>query len=214
MAKSFYQCATAALMMIACVCCNGAYADIVIDVGNHTLLPNTAGQQIDILISSDPGDPLTSGLNLNVQIGDGNGAELEPVFNGTEGSDIGAWVVTGTIFEGELPFGFAPIASFPSLIQAGIITGSGADVVANGILASLLIDTTGFNVAGSFNLSLANNSSGLPDTEILGPTGEAGAIPAVTINNGSINIAAVPEPAAVSLIVLGLLGVVVRRRRS
>ena len=211
MAKIFNKCAAAVLLMIVCVCCDGAFADIVIDVGSHTLLPNTAGQQIDILISSDAGDSLTSGINLNVQIGDGNGSGAEPVFSGTQGT-VEAWVVSGTIFENEAPSGAAPLMGFPSLVEAGALSNS--NIVANGVLASLLIDTTGFGTPGSFNLSLANNSSGLPDTQVLGPVGTNGSVLGVTINNGSINIAAVPEPAAVTLLALGILGMIARRRRS
>lgn len=214
MGKLFSQCAIAALLTIVPVFCNCTYADIVIEVGDHTLLANTAGQQVDILVSSAMGDPQISGINLHAEIGDGTGSGAEPVFNGAQGSQE-ALVLSGTIFDGELPSGQSPATGAPSVTDAAIVPSS--NIVPNGVLISLLIDTTVFGTPGaSYDLNLAGHTTaGLTDTELLGPVGAATPV-AVTINNGSINIAAsaVPEPTAVTLLALGAIGMTARRRRS
>src|SRR5712691_5403409 len=59
----------------------------VITVGDHTLLPNTANQVIEIRVT---GDSQVTGLNVRAQIGDGTGVMPEPVFNGASFSG-GIW---------------------------------------------------------------------------------------------------------------------------
>ncbi len=187
-----------------------AAAEIVVSVGSNDVLANTANQQIDILISSDPGDPDLSGMNLRVTIGDGLGPMLEPVFQGAEGS-LDGFSVTGSIFDvpGAVESGEGPVNGAPSLINGGVTTPT--NVNANGVLISLFVDTTGFFDVGSFDLVFSNV---LGDTELLGPIGSATPLPGVVFENGTINItAAVPEPSG--MVVLGALACVglVRRRR-
>ncbi len=101
------------------------------------------------------------------------------------------------------------VTFFAALWQAGSATSSGT-VAANGVLATLYIDTTGF-LQGVWTLSLANT--------IGGPTDWAGSIfngeevPNPTMIDGSIII--FPEPGATFTAILAtavLVGVAVRRR--
>lgn len=182
------------LLLVAVTClptvaiCRNVRAEIVVDVGMHQLLPDTGGQPIDIFIrSTDPiADPFISGLNLNVEIGDGTGSESEPVFQGMEGTRDGI-DFSGSIFAGNPASGSGPANRFPQLVSAGIVSEGNLDP--NGILVSLLIDTTGFSDLGqTFDLRLGDHLSPFPiDTQILGPLGNAFPIQ-VTINNGLLAI--------------------------
>ncbi len=49
---------------------SAAHASILITVGDHDLLPNTANQTVDILISTDAADAI-SGAYFRAEIGNG-----------------------------------------------------------------------------------------------------------------------------------------------
>ena len=210
------------VLAIAAMLCQAASADITIDVGDHDLLANTANQEISILVtSSDPPpggtDSFISGMNLNAEIGDGFGVGLvEPIFQGPDGA-LNGLSLSGTIFASGTPSGFAAVSGFPSIANAGAT--STTNLVADGVLVKLIVDTTGFT-NGTFDVSLANLPSNavfgqgsLPDTELLGPIGNASPIAGIIINNGSITI--VPEPSSILLLLgLGTAAFSVRRRVS
>ena len=170
-----------------------------IDVGDHVLQADTPGQTITIRVS---GSQPVSGLNLLVQIGDGG-----PALGGTAGPQItDVNVATGILGDG-LPYLEAAPLKLPHAAASYIaITMSGVSVPADGVLAELTLDTTGFAV-GTWDLKLAGVLTGYP-----GPhnTDFAG-IPA-DIHNGSITI--VPEPATLSLLALAVLPLPRRRGKS
>lgn len=159
----------------------------------YELLEDTPGQWIEISIS---GGDAVEACNFNAQIGDGG-----PALDGTPGPVITAVDLEGsaanpTIFFGSND-GQVDLGSFPQLAMLVIATESGA-VSANGVLARLEIDTTGFS--GDKTWTLALNAT-------VNDTTDFGLIDA-DITDGEIHI---PEPA--SFVLLSLCGLVLIRRR-
>jgi len=159
---------------------------ILIVVGDHSLLPNTAGQQVLINVQGEEGNEFVQGLNLNMQIGDGTAG---PVFQ-----DVN--IVDGTIFDGNhnLP---VHVADQP-WVQVWTVTTATGSVLANGLLAALTIATTGID-SGTWALTLKDDASVPPwSTTFPGnnpPSNEF--IPSIT--NGSLQIAGVPAPSTFAL---------------
>ncbi|MGD9721335.1 MAG: PEP-CTERM sorting domain-containing protein [Pirellulales bacterium] len=198
-----------------------ALGHITVTAGNHQLLPNTPGQVIDILISTDAAEEI-SGLDLYVLI---NGADssvdqagvprITAVDLTSAAVALGAvasttfpygdpWeVANGTSFGQNTAFGAAPNAT----------SGPSADAPATGILAKYTIDTTGIN-AGLWPLSLTDPFifAATLLSKVTGPL-EAGVD--YTLVDGSLEI--VPEPSSIVLglfAAAGLAAVVIRRRRA
>jgi hypothetical protein len=169
----------------------GAAHGATILVGEHNLLPDTPGQTIQIFVT---GGNAVQGLNFNGQVADG-GPEVGGSIDGP--NITSADILTGTIF-GSNNTGQQDPGSFPQLAIRTTSTSSGT-VTADGLLATLSIDTTGF-LKGSWPLKLGDTLNG--------PTDFAG-IP-ITITDGSI---AVPEPAGAALLLIAGAGVTTRRRR-
>lgn len=181
-----------ALMFLASV---SAEAQITVNVGTHNLLPNTAGQEIQLNVS---GSGLLAGLNFFVQVEDGF-----PDFGGTmDGPNITGVDVIGTVSAPTIFFGNNTGQTDPgSGAQIGIrnITTASGTITPNGLLAILTIDTTGFN-SGTFGLTLSNG--GIPaETEFVGLSG---LLPA-TLFDGFLNITPVPEPSSVAMVAGGAL---------
>ncbi len=154
-----------------------------IELGEIHVRPNTENQQVSIFVSSGTE---VSGVNLFLQVGDG-GPELSDygIPAGTDGPAItGVDLKTGTIFE---------TAGDPQVDQPGIpqvatttiaISEGGQSVLADGLLAKVTIDTTGF-LQGSWELLLADV---LPFAALSGPfTTDFAGIP-VHITNGRLMI--------------------------
>jgi VCBS repeat-containing protein len=152
----------------------------VIDVGDHFLLPNTPGQQIQIYVTG--GDEV-QGLNFNVQVEDG-GPELADYGGTIDGPALTTIdVESGTIFEGNTLGATNPEPPFDIPQWEGrYITTEIGTVIADGLLATITVDTTGFT-EGSFSLILG-------DENLNGPTDFAG-IP-ITITEGQLIINSVP----------------------
>jgi len=164
-------------------------AALTINVGNTNLLPNTPGQAVQLFVN---GGDSVQGMNLYTLITDGFPAVPGSTQNGPNITGIN--LTTGTIFSGNNTG-----AMFTSSDQYWIsqISTSTGTVAANGLIATLTVDTTGFNSgSGPFSLKL----SGTPD----GNTDFA-PVP-VTITNGQLTI--IPEPStwilAVCLMLVGL----------
>jgi hypothetical protein len=108
-------------------------------------------------------------------------------------------LLTGTIFEGNST-GQSDLLSLPQVWVQSTTTAAGT-VTAEGLLATLTIDTTGF-LDGSFDLSLGDTRDGATDFAGL----------PVDITDGSIRI--VPEPTTLALLLLGCAGVALGGRRA
>lgn len=153
-------------------------------LGNYNLLPNQPNQTITIFVK---GGQLVQGLNFNIQIADGGPVAAGSIIGpGISGVDI----LTGTIFAGNNtgnPPGNGILVSQVAFYSTTTASGS---VVAQGLLASVTLDTTGL-LSGTFDLFLSNtlNSS----------TNFASMDPALTptIIDGSLTI--VPEPVSLML---------------
>ncbi len=170
-----------------------AHGEIMVQVGNHELLPDTADQKIEIFVT---GDEQTAGVNLRLKINDG---ESGPVI-----TDID--LETGTIFGDASPISFiAPPGVPSSIVEAGVLAGIG-DVLADGLLATITVSTEGVE-PGSYSLIL--NPPELGATEILNTDAIPAAIEAVELDDqGRIEISAqnggVPEPSG--FVILATLG--------
>lgn len=125
-----------------------------INVGQHALRPNQPGQEVRIFVT---GGEAVAGVNLFAQIGDG-GPELSQIGlpAGEDGPAITAVdLKTGTIFAA-VPGPQDNQAGLPQVAIASIeFTAAGAATPANGLLARLSIDTTGFT-AGAWSLRLTD----------------------------------------------------------
>jgi hypothetical protein len=183
-----------------------ALATVTISAGNHVLLPNTPGQVIDILISTDAADGINA-LDLYMDVNGGNPAA--PVITNYNTQALptiwGAAATTHSVYGP--PYEPPP----PTLVFAtGVfLNNSASNVPASGILAQLEIDTTGFFPGdGPWPLRLENNDWGETVTG-----NSSGPLLFVRVD-GEISI--VPEPSSVvlALFAAAAMGAVVIRRRA
>ncbi len=206
------------LSLAVLVCLAGvSQAATSIVVGSHLLLPNTPNQVVQIFVTG--GDQI-QGVNLNAQIGTDPSSGGTPVFQYTgvtngayPGPTFSTLLAPGSVFAPPVGFGENDVTFYPALWQSGSATASANGfATASGLLATLVIDTTGFT-SGTWALNLSDT--------IVGPTDWAGSIfqgnevPNPVITDGSISI--VPEPGSIVLALFGAAGlgaVAIRRRRA
>ena len=180
-------------------------ADIVIDVGSHELVANTANQLVWIsIVSTDVGvDPLVKGVSLNAQIGDGGviagGTTEGPKFQAVD-------LINGTIFESSNEGQVSSVETDYLQVWELNTASSQPEVAASGLLVTLTIDTTGY-FDGEFDLQLKSTANGSTEFPIQGDT----LIP--TISDGSIVITGVPEPSSCLVLGFSFATVLFRRRR-
>lgn len=176
---------TLMIVVISCILAGlpaHSLSALEIHVGHVLLAPNQAGQTLEVTVT---GGEMVAGVNLYAQIGDG-GPELADVGlpPGHDGPAITTVdLKTASVFSG-VP---DPAINQGGLPQVAIwslgIAAPGGTVPAQGKLASLTIDTTGF-AAGRWDVKLSDVLAGLDG----GPfaTDFAGLEAAIT--NGSIRI--------------------------
>jgi hypothetical protein len=199
-----------ALALLVCLTAV-AKADPTITLGNYVLQPNMSGQTIPITVTGiDPNS--VNGVVLSVMIDDGG-----PGFGGTVGPTItGFDVDTGTIWVPPNAVGHNPPAQFidggGQLAETDFLTTSGFTSASSGLVATLIIDTSGLG-AGVHTIRL--NGGAISDNT--GDTTFTGTIASTNLvyNPGTITI--VPEPSSVVLgmfAVAGLGAVAIRKRRA
>lgn len=168
----------------------------MIVVGEHELLPDTPNQTIPIMVT---GGDSVQGLNFRFQVADGGthpqagGSIIGPSI-----SDID--LMTGTIFDGNNT-GQNDLLKLPQIwVQS--ITASANTVVADGLLATVTVDTTGFMTGDEFELRIGDTLDSATDF--------AG-VP-VDITDGMLRIG-IPEPTGVVMMITGLALLCTARRR-
>jgi len=205
-----------------------AQASPTITLGNYNLLPGTAGQTIVINVTgivpnagntAAPGN--VNGMVFSVAIDEGG-----PDFGGSLGPQISLvdvdsgpsiWVAPNS------PSGrnsFTPfIDAGGQLAQSSFLTVSGFVNVTGGVLATLVIDTTGFG-PGIHKLTLSGGAveENLGNTELSGSSTPDPTIIVYQFFDGTGGqITIVPEPSSVVLglfAVAGLGAVAIRKRRA
>ena len=204
---------------------SSALADVVVTIGNHNLLPNAAGQTIQLTVSGISGDTTgvapnsVSGLVAAYQTSGGGpgytGGSPGPKITGIDyNAGPSIWVVPNT------PAGYVPGAAFfdggGQLAQQDLVTTSGHVLVNGGIFVTLTIDTTGF-AGGVFPLQMIGDGAEDGIASNFGAStflfGQGGGVSNIT--DGTITI--VPEPSSVVLglfAMAGLGAVVIRKRRA
>ncbi len=158
----------------------------VITLGTYYLQENTPNQKITINVSG--GAPI-SGMNFNLQIGDGGpaaGGTPGPVFTGLD-------LVDGTIFQSDHANPL-DLGSIPQDLTWDIVTAQDGDYVdADGLLATVTVDTTGFSRGQTFPFSIASTRNGATNFVYDGVT----PVP-TSLTDGTIII--VPEPSTQMLL--------------
>ena len=192
MPKNYVLTTSVAVFLLA----SPAAAEIFINVGNHELLPDTPGQVMRISVTRDSDDTV-EGLNFLLQIGDG-GAALGGE-DGSAPSIMDVDVTTETIFDGNNN-GDSIVENTIQYWEIKTTTVAGV-VDADGTLANITVDTTGF-FSGGFDLKLAQILDRF-DTDFAGVS--------ATITNGQVTI--IPEPIAAVFLSVGGFALFSRRRR-
>jgi hypothetical protein len=203
-------------------------APAITPLGNYNLLPNTPGQKIPLYVS---GIVPSDGPNFPLVVGGVDGIVLSVAINGGGVAFGGAAgpIITSVDFDSgptiwvapNSPAGHYPAQSAVSpppsqLVDVGFLTISGWVNVTGGLLATLIVDTTGFN-SGTYPLTLSGGviAAELGDTIILGWSGNDGVVASYLGPAGQITI--VPEPSSVVLAAIGLIGLAAwgwRRKRG
>ena len=122
-------------------------AEVAVLVGDHALAANTPGQRIEIFVG---GGDLFAGINFNVQIEDGFSEVPGSVADGPNITgidligDITPTVLTGNN-NGQVDPGSGSQVAFRS------VTTQADSVRAKGLLATITVDTTGFD-EGTFSI--------------------------------------------------------------
>jgi hypothetical protein len=177
---------TIAASLVLCAALATAGATPIIDVGTHDLRPNEAGQVVRIFVT---GGEEVQGLEFNAQIGTGSSGpmfEYCDILGETVFAESNTGLNDGSYID-------------PRRLYLGTSALSGTPVYADGLLAMLLVDTTGLE-SGRWPLLMENSFEG--------PTNFAGA--EADIENGWLVIEEVPEPTAALLLTLVAA---MRRRR-
>ena len=166
-----------------------------IAVGDHNLLANTPNQIVQIYAE---GADQVAGFNLRAQIGaDGADASASPKFTSMDYSGAIWGASSAYTLMGAGPDGGGKYGD-----KAVILNGAGSTVTGSGLIVTLVIDTTNFS-SGTFALDLADTDWG-QDSDFSGDS--------ATITNGTITV--IPEPGTLSLLALGGLAMIRRRRRK
>ena len=142
-----------------------------ITLGTYSLNANQAGQRIPIYVT---GVDQVTGFNLDAQIVGSSTPKFQSIdFTG------GIWDSHPTTVGG------GPVSGSTQYAQASVIfTNSGDQTQANGLLCTLVVDTTGYAAGQSYTLKLAGSGIGVDSSFVL----YGGAADPATITNGSIQL--------------------------
>lgn len=168
-----------------------------IDVGTIIVEPNKPNQTVQVWVT---GGDAVSAFNLRAQIG--NGVHASPVFQSASFAG-GIWDAYANTVTGEVPAGFEQYAQYSVAFNTANQT-----VPANGLLATLTIDTTGFTTDAYYSLKLSGADLIGADSNF---AASGGTDLAANITNGTIHVV-VPEPGPLSLLAIAAVALGWRRR--
>jgi hypothetical protein len=180
-------------------------AQLSIDVGDHTLLPNVSGQSFDLLVQTGASDVQVAALVFNVQIANGIDTPPAPTITGAN-------IVAGTVFDGLGSQMNVTTDSHFWNVNFTVPAAQGTVTLAHDTttkIGTVTVDTTGFSSPMTWALNLANTRN--LTTHYLDNQGTP-ILP--TITDGHISV--VPEPNASFAVcsILLCLAVFWRRKRS
>ncbi len=184
-------------------------ADVVVSYGVEEggiryidLQAETANQVVQIFGTGIVADGGADGFELDAQVGDGGsivgGSDTAPQFTSVD-------LINGTIWE-SAGGNQTDVENHPLLRQSIVDTSS--LVSTDGVIGFLVFDTTGFGT-GEIDFLLTGVGGSL-DTKLFQGVNQLTTI----APNGVIRVTAVPEPTAMIVVLSGLLGIALRRRRQ
>jgi hypothetical protein len=199
----------------------------LIAVPDVAVVEGTPEVEISILISSSPAQAIKD-LVLRVQVEDGGPEVAIALGNpgGTDGPSMTKISFADSVFVSK-PFSHEPSADlgvidpdpadnddpgqFPQLIEYNVnLINAGDKVEANGTLAKIKFDLTGFVAGQVFNLYVSNTVAGPTEAS---DGNQPGVVPlSLTFDDGSITIRPIPEPATLTLLGMGALALYRRQQ--
>ncbi|MEM7806665.1 MAG: hypothetical protein AAF561_00970 [Planctomycetota bacterium] len=185
-----------------------AEAAVMVDVPDVVLIADTPNQEVPLFVT---GGDTVQGLVLFVSIGDGGPERVDlGLIPGTDAPAItDVDLEMGTIYDDGVFF--ADLPSIPQFANATAIVTDDSTFVADGQIATLIVDTTGFD-SGTFDLRLTNIFPDAPDGPFDSVFEAGGNEVEIIADVGSITVI-VPEPTA-SLLACGVGAFLCRRRRA
>jgi hypothetical protein len=196
--------------------------DPVVDVGTHFLRPDTQTIIAITVSTSDQNPVMVRALDLSIQVGDGGADNSNQQHQGTDtmpritAVDI---IGPGTLF-------YQPGGTQNDFHLSEVIPPGGAYMIwqaetelppsesaraASGTLAYVTIDTTGMSIGETRTVTLKNVAQYVHPELPQGYTTDFGGVPAKLIDG---QIVIVPEPATLVLLSVGILAVLLVRRRK
>lgn len=190
-----------------------ASAQLFLIAGNHVLNPNEANQPVTIQVNNAGLTPVSvDTFTLFASIGEGGPSLGKPAVPVITTADLHSGTAFSANFSAEihqetLPSGFAMLYVTTATSGTSVSIAPGLSTI-----ATLTIDTTGFDATDgpwTFRLGMDVEGFGTLSSEYLRNTTPV----AATLTDGSISLAAVPEPSQVAFLAgVGLIGFGVWRR--
>ncbi|MEX0655297.1 MAG: PEP-CTERM sorting domain-containing protein [Phycisphaeraceae bacterium] len=173
----------------------------IIDVGDVDVTVGDSSVDVPITITTDSSEAVAE-TTLLVQVADGGpglGSITGPAITGIDFSNS---VWEATTYSTVASTGLA-VGDFPQLIQYEVLLdiSTGEAVPADGEIATITLDTSGMELGDSYDLRVVNTKGG--DSSFSG-------LSEPTVEDGSVT--AVPEPATVTLLGLGAIALLRRKR--
>ena len=155
----------------------------------------------DVIVILDEDEQFTN-TDLIIQVG---GGDLDVGGDDTGPTIASLELIDGTVYEGTGATGTVTFDGTRTKASTTIVPVGGTPFSEGGVVAVLTVDTTGV-VPGTYDVLF--EIPGVGGSNTFDPRGDT----LDTVINGSVTVAAIPEPA--SLAGLGLMGLALRRRRA
>jgi hypothetical protein len=181
-----------------------ASADVLVTIGDYNLAKGGT-VQVPVYVS---GDEVLMGMEFDFQIADGLGEQ--PSIQSVD-------LLTGTMWAGETTGALDIMGMYPQLAMISVTPtadhAAGNGTGGNKLLAVVTLAASATCPDGTYTLSMADTQNGpsvFVHTYIGAPNDEPYQVDMV----GGVGTVHVPEPVSMSLLGLGALGLLARRRRS